>query len=414
MLATKSASGTEMLGVVEAREIILSAVRKRPAKAVPLMEALDCVLARDIASPINLPLWDNSAVDGYAVHSFDVADANENSPIHLRVAATVPAGTAAGAHLEPQTCARIFTGAPIPEGADAVVMQEDTHQHHEGYIAVEESVESGENIRRAGDDVGKDEIVLRSGGLLGPAQLGLAAAIGLAQLAVYPRPRVGVLVTGAEIIEPGRALRAGLIYDANSYSLSALVKQAGCEPVELGIADDTREDLHEKIDYGLSECDAVITVGGVSVGEYDLVKDVLADLGCEQKFWKIAMRPGKPFVFGTRGDKLAFGLPGNPVSAAVTFLILVRPALLKMRGLAEIDLPTVTAEAAEDFVNGGDRVHYMRASLQRDGEKWLAKPMPRQGSHVISSLVGANCLVEVPEETTIPQGHPVRAIRFSA
>ena len=225
---------------------------------------------------------------------------------------------------------------------------------------------------------------------------------------------MGVLVTGAEIVEPGKPLRAGQIYDANSYTLCALVKQAGCEPVELGIADDTREDLQEKIDYGLSECDAVITVGGVSVGEYDFVKEVLAELGCEQKFWRIAMRPGKPFVFGTKEDKLAFGLPGNPVSAAVTFLILVRPALLKMRGLSEIDLPVVTAEAAEDFVNHGDRPHYMRAVLQPDGEKWRAKPMPHQGSHVISSLANANCLVEVPEETTITLGHPVRAIRFSA
>jgi molybdopterin molybdotransferase len=412
-LATKPASSNELLPVAEARQVILSAVRMRRARAAPLIEALDCVLAQDVASPIDLPLWDNSAVDGYAVHSSDVADANENNPIHLRVAATVPAGTAAGARLEPQTCARIFTGAPIPEGPDAVVVQEDTRPHHEGYIAVVESVELGENIRRAGDDVTKGEIVLRSGRVLGPAQLGMAAAVGLAQLTVYPRPRVGVLVTGAEIVEPGRLLRAGQIYDANSYSLCALVKRAGCEPVDLGIADDTREDLHEKIDYGLSECDAVITVGGVSVGEYDLVKDVLAELGCEQKFWRIAMRPGKPFVFGVRGEKLVFGLPGNPVSAAVTFLILVRPALLKMRGLTEIDLPTVTAKATGDFVNHGDRVHYMRAKLQPDGEKWLAKPMPRQSSHVISSLANANCLVEVPEATTIPQGHSVRAIRFS-
>src|ERR1017187_28270 len=403
-----------MLTVAEAKGIILLAVRTRPPRAVPLADALDCALAQDVASPIDLPQWENSAVDGYAVRESDVADANENNPIHLRVAATVPAGTAAGARLEPQTCARIFTGAPIPEGADAVVMQEDTRPHHEGYVAVMESVELGENVRHAGDDVTKGEIVLRSGRVLGPAQLGMAAAVGLAQLTVYPRPRVGVLVTGAEIVEPGRLLRAGQIYDANSYSICALVKQAGCEPVDLGIADDTREDLQEKIDYGLSECDAVITVGGVSVGEYDLVKDVLADLGYEQKFWRIAMRPGKPFVFGVRGESLVFGLPGNPVSAAVTFLILVRPALLKMRGLTEIDLPTVTAEATGDFVNRDDRVHYMRANLRRDGENWLAIPMPRQGSHVISSLANANCLVEIPEATTISQGHSVRAILFSA
>jgi len=402
-----------MLTVAEAKGIILLAVRTRPPRAVPLADALDCVLAQDVTSPVDLPLRDNSAVDGYAVRASDVAGANENNLIHLRVIAEVPAGVAATVGLEPQSCIRIFTGAPIPPGADAVVMQEDTHPHHEGYIAAAESVETGENIRRAGDDVTKNEVVLRAGALLGPSQLGMAAAVGVAQLVVYPRPRVGVLVTGAEIIEPGRPLCEGQIHDSNSYALCAFVKQAGCEPVELGIADDTREDLHEKIDYGLSECDVVVTVGGVSVGEYDLVKDVLAELGCEQKLWKIAMRPGKPFVFGAREEKLVFGLPGNPVSAAVTFLVLVRPALLKMRGLTEIELPSLPAETAEDFVNSGDRLHYMRAQLQRDGEKWLVRPMPRQGSHIISSLTNANCLVEVPEASTIPRGHLVKAMRLS-
>ena len=401
-----------MLTVAEAKEIILSAVRVRPARAVPLAEALDGVLAQDVTSPVDLPLWDNSAVDGYAVRASDVASASENSSIHLRVIAEVPAGTAVNVELQPQACVRIFTGAPIPAGADAVVMQEDTHPHHEGYIAVAESVEPGENIRRAGDDVTKNEVVLRAGTLLGPSQLGMAAAVGVAQLVVYPRPRVGVLVTGAEIVEPGRPLREGQIHDSNSYALCAFVRQAGCEPVDLGIADDTREDLHEKIDYGLSECDVVITVGGVSVGEYDLVKDVLAELGCEQKLWRIAMRPGKPFVFGARAEKLVFGLPGNPVSAAVTFLVLVRPALLKMRGLTEIELPRMSAETAEDFVNSEDRLHYMRAKLQREGEKWLVRPMPRQGSHVISSIANANCLVEVPEATTIPRGHLAKVIRL--
>jgi molybdopterin molybdotransferase len=402
-----------MLTVAEAKEIVLSAVRTGPSRAMPLAEALDCVLAQDVKSPVDLPLWDNSAVDGYAVRASDVAGASENSSIHLRVIAEAPAGAAANVGLEPQACVRIFTGAPIPAGADAVVMQEDTHPHHEGYIAVAESVEPGENIRRAGDDVTKNEAVLRAGTLLGPSQLGLAAAVGVAQLVVYPRPRVGVLVTGAEIVEPGRPLREGQIHDSNSYALCAFVRKAGCEPVDLGIADDTREDLHEKIDYGLSECDVVVTVGGVSVGEYDLVKDVLAELGCEQKLWRIAMRPGKPFVFGARAEKLVFGLPGNPVSAAVTFLVLVRPALLKMRGLTEIELPSLSAETAEDFVNSGDRLHYMRATLRRDGEKWLVRPMPRQGSHVISSIANANCLVEVPEATTIPRGHLVKAIRLS-
>jgi molybdopterin molybdotransferase len=402
-----------MLTVAEAGETILSAVKAREPRVVPLVEALDCVLAQDVIAPMNLPMWDNSAVDGYAVRAADVAGASENNPIHLRVIAELPAGTAPSVRLEPQTCVRIFTGAPIPKGADAVVMQEDTRPHHEGYIAVDESGETGENIRRAGEDVTKDEVVLRSGTLLGPAQLGMAAAVGLARVAVHARPRVGVLVTGAEIVEPGRPLREGQIYDANSYALGALVKRAGCEAVDLGIADDTREDLHEKIDYGLSECDVVITVGGVSVGEHDLVKDVLAELGCEQKLWKVAMRPGKPFVFGTRGDRLVFGLPGNPVSAAVTFLILVRPALLKSRGLTDLELPKIEAEATEDFVNRGDRLHFMRARLEKRDGKWIVTPLPRQGSHVISSFANSNCLVAVPEAETVRRGAVVTALMIT-
>jgi len=399
-----------MLTVAEAREIILAAMKPREPRAEPLVDALECVLAQDIMAPMDLPRWDNSAVDGYAVRSSDVASAGENNPIHLRVITEVPAGTTPSHRLEPQTCARIFTGAPIPEGADAVVMQEDTRPHHEGYVAIVESVEANENIRRAGEDVTNGEVVLRAGALLGPSQLGMAAAVGLAQLPVYPRPRIGVLVTGAEIVEPGRPLCDGQIYDSSSYTVGALVKRAGCQMVDLGIADDTHEDLREKIDYGLSECDAVITVGGVSVGQYDLVKDVLTELGCEQKLWQVAMRPGKPFVFGTRGDRFAFGLPGNPVSAAVTFLILVRPALFKLRGVEKWDLPNVEAEAAEDFVNDGDRLHFMRGRLEQRSGRWTVTPLPRQASHVISSLANANCLVAVPASETLKRGASVTAL----
>jgi molybdopterin molybdotransferase len=401
-----------MRNVQEAREEILSAVRPLAARREPLSAALDCVLAEDVIAPLNLPPWDNSAVDGYAVKARDVASANENNPIHLRVGTVIPAGTSPSVPLDSATCARIFTGAPIPQGADAVVMQEDTRPHHEGYIAVVESVDPGENIRRTGEDVGAGSVVLREGTLLGPAQLGMAAAVGAAEVNIVPRPRVGVLVTGAEITEPGRPLKAGQIYDSNSYALCGWVRQAGAEPVDLGIADDTREDLQEKIDYGLGECDAVITVGGVSVGAYDLVKEVLAELGCEQRFWQVAMKPGKPFVFGIRGERFVFGLPGNPVSAAVTFLLLVRPALLRLRGLTETALPTVEAEAAEDFVNRGDRPHFMRATLERRGGKWWVKPLPRQGSHILSSLSNADCLVEVAVESVVSKGTVVQALRI--
>ncbi len=399
--------------VPEARTHVISAVHPLTPRKQSLASAFGCVLAADLVAPISLPGWDNSAVDGYALRAADVSSAGENNFIHLRVVGNVPAGRSPSARVEPQSCARIFTGASIPDGADAVVMQEQTRLHTEGYVAVLEPVDSGENIRLAGEDVSAGTVALRAGTLLGPAQIGLAAALGVTELTVHPCPRVGVLVTGAELVEPGRELQAGQIYDANSFVLTGFLREAGCEPVELGIADDTKEDLHEKIDYALTECDALITVGGVSVGEYDLVKDVLTELGCEQQFWKVAMRPGKPFVFATRAGKVVFGLPGNPVSAAVTFLILVRPALLKLRGLSLLDLPTVEAEAAEDFVNRGDRLHFMRAKLFQEHQRWLARPLPRQGSHVISSIAHADCLIEVPEASTIPRGARVRALVIS-
>jgi molybdopterin molybdotransferase len=394
--------------VPEAREQVLSAVHRLPPRKKSLPDALDCVLAEDVIAPINLPGCDNSAVDGFAVRAADVSSAAENNPIHLRVIAEVPAGKPANTHVEPQTCARIFTGAPIPDGADAVVMQEMTRTHHEGFVGVLDPVEPGESIRRTGDDVKAGEAALQAETLLGPAQVGLAAALGLPQLSVHPKPRVAVLVTGAELVEPGQALSPGQIYDSNSFALTAYVRHAGCEPVELGIADDTKDDLLEKIDYALSECDAVVTVGGVSVGQYDLVKEVLADLGCEQRLWKVAMRPGKPFVFATRGEKSVFGLPGNPVSAAVTFLMLVRPALLKMRGLTELDLPIFEAEAAAGFANPGERTLFLRARRERNGDKWTVRALPRQDSHVITSIANADCLVEIPEGARIARGTMVK------
>lgn len=399
-----------MLSVTEAKEIILSSVAPLAPRPVAVGEALDCVLAADIVAPINLPQWDNSAVDGYAVRSCDLAGATENSPIHLRVAESVPAGRAPTKPLEPLRCARIFTGAPIPQGADAVVMQEDTRVHHEGYIAVVESAAAGENIRRAGEDVSMGDVVLRAGAVLSPARLGMVAGLGFAEVMVHPRPRVGVLVTGAEIVEPGRRLGAGQIYDSNSYTLCGLVSRAGCRPVRLGVAEDSREALRGRIERGLSECDVVLTVGGVSVGEHDLVKEVLGELGCEQKFWKVAMKPGKPVVFATRGERIVFGLPGNPVSAAVTFLVLARPALLKLRGMGEVELPRLEAEAGDDLVNSGDRTLFLRAALERKGGKWTVRPLPRQGSHVITSLANADCLVEVGGQSAVRRGSTVKVM----
>ncbi|MCG3147403.1 MAG: Molybdopterin molybdenumtransferase [Verrucomicrobiae bacterium] len=398
--------------VHEARQQILHAVHLLPGRRESLSAAAGCVLAADVVSPGNLPPWDNSAMDGYAVRAADVSSASQNNPLHLRVTGAVAAGQAAAVPVEPLTCQRIFTGAPLPPGADAVVMQEDTRSHPEGFVAILEAVEVGENIRRVGEDVPAGVVVLPAGTVLGPGQAALAAALGFAELEVHPRPRVGVLVTGAELVEPGRPLQVGQIYDSNSFAIAGWLRAAGCEPVELGIADDTKEDLAEKIDYALSECDALITVGGVSVGEYDLVKAVLEELGCHQSFWKVNMKPGKPFVFGTRGRQLIFGLPGNPVSAAVTFLILARPALLKLRGVTDVELPAVSAVVEEDFVNRGERPHFMRGRLERRDGHWQVRPLAQQGSHMLTSLAKANCLVEVAEASTITRGTIVKCQTF--
>jgi molybdopterin molybdotransferase len=411
-----------LCNVHEAQEQILQLVQPLPGRRESLHAALGAVLAADVVAPISLPAWDNSAMDGYAIRAADVSSATENNPIHLRLAGEIPAGQSATVPVEPLTCIRIFTGAPIPPGADAVVMQEDTRSHSEGSVAVLAAVEPGENIRRAGDDVRAGTVVLPAGTVLGPAQLALAAAVGCAELEVRPRPRVAVLVTGAELVEPGTPLRPGQIYDSNSIALTGWLRETGCEPVDLGIADDTLEDLTEKMDYALSECDALITVGGVSVGDYDLVKQALTNLGCEQAFWKVNMKPGKPFVFGTRlrgaaaataaqarGRQLVFGLPGNPVSAAVTFLILARPALRKLRGLTDLDLPAVEALVDEAFVNAGDRPHFMRGRLDRRSGHWRVRPLANQGSHVLTSLAHADCLVEVAAASTLAPGTTVQA-----
>lgn len=403
-----------MFTVADARKMILDETRPLAAARVVLADAGGCVLTEDVVAPIALPSWDNSAVDGYAVRAMDVAAASENNPIHLGILGEQAAGSSGASQVLEQHCIRIFTGAPIPAGADAVVMQEDTRPHHAGYVAVVEGVEAGEHIRRAGEDVAAGAVVLRAGTVVGSAHVAMAAAVGLNRLAVHPRPRVGVLATGAELVEPGTRLQPGQIYNSNSPLLCSLAKQAGCDVIDLGIADDSKDALQEKIDYGLSECDVVITAGGVSVGEHDLVKEVLVDLGCQQRFWQVSMKPGKPFVFATRAPKMVFGLPGNPVSAAVTFLVLVRPSLMRLRGFETVDLPRVSAVAAADFVNRGERVHYMRAKLEQSSasDGWTVRPLPRQGSHVISSLTEADCLVEVPACRTISAGTEVPALRI--
>jgi molybdopterin molybdotransferase len=388
-----------MLQVHEAQERILGEVSALAVSERNLDDALGCVLAHDVVSDLNLPLFDNSAMDGYALRATDVAKASRKKPVKLRVVEHIGAGATPKQRLIAGAASRIFTGAPIPDDADAVVMQEDTDQGAD-VVTVFDKTGVGENIRRAGEDIRAGETVFHAGTRIEPTHLSLLATLGKARLGVFRQPRVAILATGEELVEVDQPLAPGKLREGNSHMLAAFVRQLGAEPVRLGIARDDREELRAKLSEGL-QCDALITSGGVSVGEHDLVKPVLEELGCPVKFWKVSVKPGKPFVFSRSKSCFVFGLPGNPVSAMVTFLLFVRPALLKMAGRRDLDLLRRRAEAASEFRNQGGRRHFMRGILSEKGSHLEVASAGKQASHVLGSMVRANCLVDVPPETIV-------------
>jgi len=400
-----------MLEVHEAQQRILAEVSPLDARECPLDASLGHVLAEDVVSDLGLPLWDNSAMDGYAVRSADVANATREHPIRLRVVEHIGAGDTPKKAIPAGSAARIFTGAPVPAGADAIVMQEDTDQGAET-VSVFDGVKPGENIRRAGEDIRRGETVLPAGAVVAPTHLSLLATLGRARVRVVRPPRVAVLATGEELVAVDQPLSPGKLREGNSHLLAAFVRQLGAEPVRLGIARDDRADLRAKLSEGL-KYDALITSGGVSVGEHDLVKSVLEELGCAVKFWKVSVKPGKPFVFSRSKSCLVFGLPGNPVSTMVTFLLFVRPALLKMAGRRDLDLPRRSAVATTEFRNHGGRRHFMRGVLTEKAGRLEVASAGRQESHVLGSMVRANCLVDVAPDTVVKVGTEVDVRLFA-
>lgn len=399
---------TDLIGVEQAQVVIQRALAPVPPRILPLTQAFGCGLAQNITAPVSLPPFDNAAVDGYAVRAADVAHASFPRAVSLHVVEEIPAGRAPHKQVRSGEAARIFTGAPLPRGADTVVMQEDTDGGARA-VRIFQRAARGENVRRAGEDVRAGRIILRRGEFLGAGALGLLAAVGISRVRVHPAPRVGVLVTGDEVIAVGRRLRRGQIYDSNSAMLWALIRKCGGLPVVSSPVGDSRTSLRREIGRCLRKCDAVIAVGGVSVGKYDLVKPVLKDLGARLKFWKVAMKPGKPFVFGLIGRVPFFGLPGNPVSAFVTFLLLVRPALFLLRGCCVEPLPKVEAVAAETFANRGDRRHFVRVTVRGN----RVRSAGRQGAHMLSSLAAAHGLLDLSAGATVKKGARVRVMMIS-
>ena len=400
----------DMLQLEEARERILAAVRALPAETVSLREAAGRVLARDIVAPIDLPAFDNSAMDGYAVRSEDLRDASAARCVRLTVGEQIAAGTEGGKSITAGVCARIFTGAPMPAGADAVVMQEDVTREG-GATVFREPVKPWENVRFRGEDAKTGSTVARAGDRIGAAAVAAFGALGVAQVEVHRRPTVGLLATGDELREAGAALLPGQIYESNRAALAALVERAGGAARLWPIVPDRLDACRAALKEAFEQCDFVLTTGGVSVGEMDFVKESFAKLGGRLEFWRVAIRPGKPFMFGALGEKLMFGLPGNPVSSFVTALLLVWPAILRSQGAREAEPPSHPARAAEVFANRSDRRHFMRVRVDGKGEAWLAG---LQGSHAVASLALANGLIDVPPGGVIERGAEVRVIRFGA
>lgn len=402
-----------MISVEEARERVLAGVGRLEPERVGLIEALGRVLAEDVVSDIDVAPFDNSAMDGYAVRAEDVAGASEATPVRLAVVEHVPAGAFPTRPVGPGEATRIMTGAPMPEGADAVVMVERTREEDGGAVAVIMApVKPGENVRRKGEDVRAGEVVLHAGEVVGPAAVGLLASVGCAEPLVYRRPRVAIVATGDELVDVTEKPGPGKIRNSNSYSLTAQVLAAGGEPHVLGVA---RDDVAstEALLSRAPEFDLMVTTGGVSMGDYDVVKGVLERLG-EMDFWKVAMRPGAPQTHGRIGSTPFFGLPGNPTSTMVGFELFVRPVLRKMAGHTALDRPRHPVTLVHDVKKKPDRRYFLRARVERDGSGgYVARLSGAQSSAMLTSMHRANALLVLPEgESQFAAGSVVECIRL--
>lgn len=383
-----------MLSVEEALAQILSKVRALPTERVDLLAALGRVLAEPVRSTRVIPPWPNSSMDGYAVRASDTRPGAA-----LTVVGRIVAGALPERPIGPGEAMRIFTGAPLPGGADAVVPQEDVDVA-DARLTLRDASKQGAYVRPAGEDVRIGDLVLEPGTAVGPAEIGLLATLGHAQVEVSRRPRVAVLSTGSELADLGTEPGPAQIPNANSYSIMAQVMEAGGAAINLGIAPDRLDVIGDRIGRG-READVLVSSAGVSVGDLDLVRDALVAAGAELHLWKVNMRPGKPITFGTLDGRPVFGLPGNPVSAMVTFELFVRPALLAMQGRRRVARPRLQAVAAERIANPGSRRGYLRVTLQEREGRWRARLTGQQGSGILRSMVAADGLAVVPPDTTV-------------
>jgi molybdopterin molybdotransferase len=397
-----------MIPVEDALERILDTVHVLESETRPILSALGQVLAEDVVAQFDIPPHDNSAMDGFAVRACDTCDAGQQSPVFLKVIGEVAAGHTSSFKVTDGTAVRIMTGAPLPAGADAVVQFENTDETDRkkrkqplDIIGILQSAESGLNVRLKGEDIRSGQVVLAEGTVLRPAGVGLMASLGNENARVVRRPAVSVLSTGDELCPAGQKLGPGKIYDSNSYTIAANIARYGGIARIIGIGRDTLASLQEKIRLGL-EADMLITSGGVSKGDYDVVKDVLAEMG-NVNFWTVRMKPGKPIAFGTlktdHGREVPhLGLPGNPVSSMITFEQFARPAILKMRGIHKYARPVISAVIDQEIINDDARRIFVRVYVTKTNHGWKASVTGPQGSGILTSMAEANGLAIVPED----------------
>ena len=396
-----------MLSVEEARQRMLDTIPILPSEKREILECTGYVLAEALCATENIPPFDNSAMDGFAVRAADVKNASEKNPAMLSVVEVIAAGYAPTKQVAAGQAARIMTGAMMPQGADAVVMQEVTQQDADE-VKIFESVDKTGNVRFTGESVMEGQQVMDKGKHLRPPEVSMLASLNCAEATVHRKPTVAIVSTGDELTPLGEPLEPGKIRDSNRYGLYAQVEEAGGIPIDMGIAPDDEAETERIFRAALAKTDALITSGGVSVGEHDVVKSVLAKLG-KINFWRVAMKPGKPQAYGIADGKPIFGLPGNPVSSLVVFELFVRPALLKMAGHTNLFRPTFKAILAESITNKDGRVNYMRAILSVSDGRITAEITGPQGSGILHSLVLANGLITIPSGTTLDAGKTVDA-----
>ncbi len=392
-----------MLNYEDARALVFEHVVPLEKGQRPLTESQGLALSEDILAPHGMPLFDNSAVDGYAVQAADLADASRENPVRLKKLGYISAGDSGEDSICSGQCVQIATGAPLPPGADAAVMKEDI-ELEESHVRFFQSIPKTENVRFQGEDIPEGRIVIPAGTVIGPAQMAVLATFGFAKVPVRRVPKVSIVSTGSELVDVEEKPQAGQIRESNRYMLAGMVKQESCELLKMSMVPDVPEILKQEFEAAL-QADVLLVSGGMSVGDKDYAKPVLKEMGVEEIFWKIKFKPGKPLFFGRRGKTLVFGLPGNPASSYVLFEEFVRPALRQMMGRRILEERMVKAILEESITETYKRMHFMRGQLHQQNGEYRVRPLNFQGSHSIGSLVESNALIRVEANSPVlPKG----------